>query len=583
MLLTPLLLSAAPLALAPAQDDGATDLIVIYSAGGEACFADPKDQALLRALQLMGERIPELSGEIPDFPPLPPDVLPLVGRLLSGPMTFRLGADASEPSMVAPFYGQLTLPGTSADEATALTARISNLLGMAGMPVGPDAEGKVQLPLPIPTWYGPEGQNFVLAFGMDDGGRVEPGYTGLPEGVEPTMAASIEYGQLMKTILGLVSMYGEAAEMAPAMQIFESMDLYDMSFQIAQGHDAERSYSVLRMPGYAATMREQGIMPLRGLTERDIALVPADAIWCSLGTTNVGGTLDLMLGFAEQAMAEAGMGGDPLEMVAGMTGIHPRTDLVDHLGSTFGIYASDTTGGGGMMSIVAFLEIKNEEALAETSERMIGMINSIAGQQAMGYVQLRDWESGGISYTTLTFPGVPVPLELTCAVSGGYAFMGLTPQAVMGAVHQAKSGGKSLLDNAHFRDQLAGGTEGLMGVQFLDTPRILADGYGAMSLVASALRNATRSRADETRDAGLILPAYPLLVQGARASVTATRMEGDDMVAETRGDRSMIVNMTSAFGAVTTTPLGMVIAGAATFAAFTGRYGPMVEEEVFGR
>ncbi|MFT4540208.1 MAG: hypothetical protein ACI841_003216 [Planctomycetota bacterium] len=594
MLLTsPLLLSTALLSTSsafsptpiPTQDDSATDLIVMYSAGGEACFADPKDQALLKALQLIGERLPELSAEIPDFPPLPPDAIPLLGRLLSGPMTFRLGTVGPDPSMMVPYYGQLTLPEASAEEASALSSRMTNLLTMAGMPAEADADGKVTLPLPIPAWYGPEGNSFVLAVGMDDGGRVEPGYTGLPDGVQPTLAASIEYGKLMKSILQLAEMYGEGAEMQEALQVYESLGLYDLSLQMAAGHDEDRSYSILRMPGYAASMREQGLMPERALSSKDLALIPVDANFASVSTANIGGTLDMMMGFIEQAMADAGMGGDPLEMAAGMTGIHPRTDLIDHLGSSFGLYTSDSTGGGGLMSAVMFMEVKNGESLTDTSERLIGMINGIAGQQAMGYVAFRDWESSGIDYTTLTFPGLPVPLELTCTMSDGYAFMGLTPQAVMAAVHQQKSGGKSLLDHPRFREQLAGGIEGLMSVQFIDTPRLLADGYGVMSLVASALRNGTRSRTDESRDAGLILPAYPLLVKGARATVTATRADGDDWVAETRGDRSVLVNLTSGFGAVTGTPLGLLLLGGLGAGIFQQQEvsAGMIESEVFGR
>ena len=559
MLLTSLLLSAAPAYLPTPQDQGARDLIVLYSAGGETCFADPKDQAFLRALKLLPARIAELPAEIPDFPPLPPDAMPLLGRILGGPITLRIGSVPPDPAVAAPpFYGQLTLPEADAEAAGRLFQSISNMLSMTGMPVNPDDQGRVQLPgAPLPIWFGAEGTDFVLAAGFDDGGRVEPGFTGLPAGVPADFACNIEYGQIMKIFFEMIEMYGGGEEVAMNQAIFENLGLYDLSFQVAAGKDDSRSYSVLRIPSYVGSMREQGLLPARTINEADLKRIPADAVFASVTTTNLGGTLDALLTVIEQGMAEAGMGGDPLEMLAGMTGIHLRTDLVDYIGSTFGLYTSDTTGGGGIMSAVYFFEVLDEEGLTDTKERILGMLGQILGQQSRGYVSFRDWEDQGIDYTTLTFPGLPVPLEITGAISDGYAYIGLTPQAVMGAIYQARSGEKSLLDNPRFREQLAGGVDGLMAVSFLDMPRMISDGYSVMSLLASALRNGTRSRLNEDRDAGMILPAYPLLVKGAKATVSATRADGDDWVVESRGDRSFIVNLTSGIGAVASSPIGL--------------------------
>ena len=56
-------------------------------------------------------------------------------------------------------------------------------------------------------------------------------------------------------------------------------------------------------------------------------------------------------------------------------------------------------------------------------------------------------------------------------------------EAALGAVQQARSGERSLLDNEAMRQQLAGGTEGLYGLTFYDTPRMIQSGYGLTSLM----------------------------------------------------------------------------------------------------
>ena len=97
--------------------------------------------------------------------------------------------------------------------------------------------------------------------------------------------------------------------------------------------------------------------------------------------------------------------------------------------------------------------------------------------------------------------------------------------------------------------------ENLTSVQFMDVPRLVSDGYGTMLLLGNALRNATRSPADETRDAGMVVPSYPVLVSGSKATVTASRYVGDDVIIESRGDRSVVVGMAGAVGALMSSPI----------------------------
>jgi hypothetical protein len=57
----------------------------------------------------------------------------------------------------------------------------------------------------------------------------------------------------------------------------------------------------------------------------------------------------------------------------------------------------------------------------------------------------------------------------------------------------------------------------------------------------------------------MIMPTFPELARGAKASVTSTYMDGDDYVTEQWADSSMLVNMTSMVGWLTSSPAALLI------------------------
>ena len=146
---------------------------------------------------------------------------------------------------------------------------------------------------------------------------------------------------------------------------------------MAYGADANRSYSTMLMPGYGTLQKEAGLLPESTLTPEHLGLVPADASWAMVSSMNVQGTFDMVMGMLEQVGAEQGMG-DPVEMISQMTGINVEADLIAHLGERFGLYASDTTGGGGFTSAVLFMEIKSREGLMLLVERLNGIVNGLS-------------------------------------------------------------------------------------------------------------------------------------------------------------------------------------------------------------
>ena len=574
MLLTTL--AAAPL-LAPAplppvaQDGEPRDLLVLWYAGARACLDNPKDKALLEVMDLLPQRLAELPSEVPDFPELPPGVVELAMRLLGGPMSFHLSVDSEPiPGLPVPAYAKFTLPG-SAEEGEQLFGTVSQLLSMAGVPAAADAEGRVALPVSVPLWFENAGGDFELSFGKLTDTKVQPSAMGLPDGVEPTFAAAIEYGQLIEeglAFLSRVQPQAELDELEASAQLLEDLGLYDVSFQITSGTDGDRSYGSLRMPGLGATSQEMGTVSETPLGLADLAIIPDDAIWATVSRSNIAASFELGLAIAEQQLAQAGMAADPLEMFAQLTGVHLMDDIFANLGDRSGMYASDTTGGGGMLSTVLFVEVKDSAALTDAIETICELLNGMVSMQTRGYVEARSFDHAGLDLWSLTFPGVPVPLELTMTIGADHMFVGLSPQAVISAVEQASGGGSGLMGNPRFREQ-AGSMEGATGVTFTDTPRLMRDGYGFLTLLSAALANGTRSPHDSSRDAGLILPSYNALSDGARASVTIARIEGSDIVYDMRGDASMLVNLAGLAGAVGNSPL--VLVGPALVAALTAR------------
>lgn len=576
-LLAPALLAAAP-ALAPAQEPPPQDpssqepatqdppardheLLHLWIADLETFFTDPKDRRLLETLRLVDDRVLELQDEIPAFRmPVPPAVVRLGLHLVTGEKSLRI-LSSTDPNLMFGVYGQLELMEHDPEKARAIAESLAAVARDAGAPLGqPREDGLVPVEgASVPVLFGARGGEVVLSAGKVIEEPIDLSGLPLPQDARPTLVAHVDVGG----ILGLVRpLAAQDVEGAMLYDMLDELGLTDLEVDLAAGMDAERSYTHVTVPGFAGHLRGSGLMPARPLTARDVALVPKDAVWASVGTVDFQGLLDFCLAILEEPLAEKGIE-DPIEQLAAASGFHLRADLFDHLGAACGMYTSDTTGGGGLLSTVVFVELSDPNGMLDTTERVQDVLNGLAEAEAEGYVELRSWDQGGTSYLTLTFPGLPVPAEPTLAFTNHHLFAALTPTACAAAVAQAKGEGPSLLDHPRFRENLPSPVEGAYSVSFYDTPRYLGDGYGLTNLLCSALVNGTRSRTDATRDARMIMPAYHDLVEGAKASVGVTRVEGDDLVSETRGDRSALVNLTSTVGFLAETPLLLALPAAA--------------------
>lgn len=544
--------------LSPAPTAQETPLLSLWVDHAADCFRDPKDAAFLRALALVDDRVMELPGEVRDFQ-VPPEVVSLAARVLTGRKSLRILA-TEDVNAILPVVAQLELSGMDEASARETSDLVLGLLRMTGLGVGePGANGlsSLQVPLGVPVQAGPHGDAFVLSVGKQLEPHGAPQAYGLPKGTRPALSLNADVGRTLELVSGLMSM-GSPEEAEILMRVADTFGLNGLSIEAAVGSDGDRSHSYVRLPGYASVMRDRDMLPAHGVRHEDLARIPADATWATLSTWNPSSVLDLVLAMAAEDLARAGVE-DPIESLAAMTGFHLKRDLLDNLGSVIGCYASDTTGGGGILSMVAFCELSNAEGMLQTIERLQTLVDGLGQAQAEGYVRTRSWQHGDADMISLVFPGLPVPVEPTIAILDGNLMIGITPQALVAALDHAAAGGKSLLDHEGFVAEAGGNLEGALGVQYYDAARMARDGYGLTSLVCSAVVNGTRSRTELGRDAGIVIPPFHAFVDGVTPSVTVSRIEGDDLVARGRSDRSLLVNLSSMFGALTSGPTALIV------------------------
>lgn len=533
------------------------EALLIHSAGLQGMLVDGKDQGLARALRMIDRRIAELPSEL-DEQDMPVPAMQLALEVLRSPMTLRVHMN-DDPGAAMPFSVHLAVRGDDADHTQSLSDRIKGYMGMiAPAPIEPvdGRAGFSQVVTPEATvQFGMVGRDadaqFVLTVNQPTIEMPAIGSMGLPRGVEPAWAMTLDMQQLGPFLDMMMSQAGPDADMMRQQLRAGGLIGPDaMTVSFAAGYADDRTHIVGTLANVARQYRESGLLTDRTLDAAHLRLVPADATLAqvSMGEfTGMGHYLNDMFTQMAQAMNED-PDGTAFDMVAQQIGIHPQRDFFDHLGNVSAFYMSDTTGGGGLLSAVMMFEITDAGAMRETFGQVESQINAITQQLARGYIRVHSTRQGDARVSTLTFPGVPIPLEVTYAITDGYFIVGATPQALAAAAAQISRPGPSLADRNDFMQAIGGSLRGATQVQFSDTARRARDGYGITSLVMSALRNAVRSPIDAERQPDAIMPTYAGLLEGVRPSVMVTRIDGDDMHFTGQCDRSMLVNLASVMG-----------------------------------
>lgn len=233
-------------------------------------------------------------------------------------------------------------------------------------------------------------------------------------------------------------------------------------------------------------------------------------------------------------------------MIEEYLGVHPDRDVIAHLGQRSAWYLSASTGGG-LIGAVGLVELSDPKAMGETLDKLAAQATRMGRAMARGYVSMRKMETeAGVVYA-LVFPGIPIPIEPQMTIEGDYLVFGASPAALQAGIAQLRDDGPGLAANLGFVE-MASDLDGAMQIDFFDVPVLMESGYGFASLMTSALANAVRSPHGDPRDPGIVMPGYAMLRDGAKASVTVTRIDGEDIVIVGQADRSWTANLCGGLG-----------------------------------
>ena len=528
----------------------------IYSGGLEGLLVDKKDQELLKALRLIDERMAELPLETGQ--PIPVAPIQFAWQLFTGPMSLRAGMKegAGEAQHGPPIFAVAEFYADTEKRAEGFLQRFTGMLNAFGrMPIqpAPDLPNMKVIDLDgTPFYFGVTKQGKpALSLGLNTAPtqQFDFGKSNLPQGVEPAMKFELDARELQPLFEMIRNQHGDEEEIAPMMAHLEMFGFAGpnaTTITSELGYAADRAHIASRFARYRQLMAGSGMLTEQRLTAADLRRVPADATYARISKYNFGGIGQALQSLAEQAGHDEEQ--DIMGMVEMHTGINPQRDVLDHLGQTAGIYMSDSTGGGGWLSMAAFVEVKNSEGLQQTMNKLASMANQLGTQHAKGYVRVSERTVNDVAMTVLSFPGLPVPLELSWSIADGYLYGALTPGSLLSAIQQGKASNKGLSDNPRFAEMGGTKVDNAIQVTFVDTPRMIRDGYGLVNLAMSAVSNAVRSPSDAQRGVGVIMPSLNDLTNGAKAAVSVVAIEGDDMTVRMQLDRSVLVNLSGGFG-----------------------------------
>ncbi|MEL6498588.1 MAG: hypothetical protein AAF937_12860 [Planctomycetota bacterium] len=547
MLTAGLLAASAPLAAAQ-NDEPLVD--VRYQGLGEIQPAD-KDAAAHAALMSLGSRIRMLPREIPDFK-ADRKWIDALWKLATGSGGLMVWEGDDAPLISATI---VPLGGTEG-----MMPALSDMLQDAG---GPDfmmnEDGSLGLDSPagviqLSEVVGDDGEAISIRLGEAPLASATPLSYELPANSEPVLSMSIELGRLIGMFADLM------AEEEP--QAFEQVDRFgflnagDARLEMAYGSDGNAGFLATRLTGAKPWLGR--FFGDGAFTKDDMRAVPRDAVFVTTASADFAWVLEILDAIGED------MGRDFVEQVREGFGIDLDSGLLSNVGPKWIYYQADSTGGGGLLSSVLLVEVRDVDAFKQTQASALIHGNQAGSALGRGYVRSREWQLDGNTVWSAVFPGIPVPIEPSWTIVDGWLVAAATPIGLTSAV-AAMNSSESVLDNPLFQQAIGDRWPGdpVVQVNFIDTPRMAARGYGAMSLAASALANAARQPFNAAAEPGTVMPAYGVFTDGIRPTGGFVTWDGDDMVQRVSMDASAVVQLAAAISQSGTFVAPQVIAAQA--------------------
>jgi hypothetical protein len=577
------LAAAAALTLsagAPAQDGEPFTrgtVLVVEHAALDRMLPDAKDRGMAEALGMLPQRVRELPREVND-PGFNAEAAAMINMIVTAiARPGRLAVTYNGDAPTGGFFGYgvaVSILAKDKAEIDQMQARIGALLAKSPppMPLKPSTRFKgmtdVQLPVGLLS-FGPreaaDGWRYEIIVGtMDNPDAV---VKDLPPasraGFEPVLRASFNSQGLMPAFNMVQMMAGQNPEAAANLERVRGALAGGLRVTYESGFTQDASVSTLVYHGAGAA--DGGMMMgTKPLTKAEYGAIPVDAVDLALRRGND----DWLVRILDQ-LSEIEQAGAMLQQFQQITSVNLRDEVAAAIGGTTAFYMSDSTGGGGLGSAVGLISVLDRAKLGGALNKLTALANAAGEDHARGYVRIAAWSLGGAPRTadmlSLRFPGLPVPLEFTIGLTDRWLVIALTPQAASEACRQAMAGDDGILANPKFKRHFPADRP-LVGVSFSDTERAMHAGYTLLCMAGSAVGNLVRSPTDPARNPPMTVPVFGELRRGVQPRVSITYWRDQDLVTESRADRSALVNV--AGGAGSLSKLMPVIAAAAAATAF---------------
>lgn len=567
------------------QPEGSSVILAVRHQSLASLMPSPKDANLAAAVNMVSLRLRELPLEIARVSGSNPDLgeiagfvdwaLPLFASAFEYPAEFAILDNGFNEYNARDIDVRMVVETGSREEALRLRDNLSSLLNAAAqdeMMLTPSTIVPTMMSLQTPfatMLWGPVNEAGRFAVGIDLGGDglvtdAVPIHTpaGFPEGVTPVFEMEVNAGP----VLDLANMVAEMMGMQMGNDIISQMQA-DMppggiGMRYALGFDRGRAVSVTRYNGLNAMQQGLEMMGRSGETITDAVLqtVPRDARMLQVSMINLHDTI-------VNALAESGMGPEGAreylqsigQEIEDEIGFDPINNFLIYLGDAWVGFTADSTGGGGVMSMTLINQGVDRSALGPAMERMAAIANAMAGQ-AMGYVRVRAWSEEEVTEVagsqdakawSLTFPGLPAPIEFSVGLVGDALIVGLSPQAIAVTAEQVVDGRNSILGSPAFQRAVeAVSWENAVQLRFVDTQANIDRGYAAVLMGGTALGNFVRSPLDAERGPGTIVPPLRQLRRAVFPAISVTRVEGDDVVTIGYADASWLANVAGYMGSL---------------------------------
>lgn len=534
---------------APASAPGAQptgDILRVYSAGLAQFFSNPKDAGVRDALALVQPRLVELAqmqGTMPD----PEKAIGTMWTIASSPMSLRIAATEPGENGEPPFAVHLT---SRPEDARALERTIVALMRDNGLEMRSTDSGR-EIDTPMgPARFGLDDNNTTLNLALGEPLPEMDFQIDLPGGYVPIFAlhANLQHAQpFLEMALSQAPDQGQAREMMERAGVLGD-DALILDMVVGQGeHDC---YMAGSLEGARARSEALGMPEGVVLDAAFLSMIPADTTQLMAGVFDLG-SMDQVLDMPEMQ--------DGLNQINDQLGINIRQDIIDAIGNRAAVYQSDRTGGGGILSSVLILELDNPADFARAHKRLVNQANDFIAEQlaqnpAPGpfqpSVEIMTRRMEGVEFFTLTWPGLPIPAEISWTIQGDYLMAALSPRSLLEAMAQGQGDGGSFASSPVLAG-LAGADvnrANLLSVSYTDVPRFAHQGYSLVSLLCSGLANALRTADGE--DPGIPLPPYNEFMADIRPTIMISQWQGEDLVWTGKSDSSMLVNVAGSSGSI---------------------------------